>query len=92
MARGVAPHRPLDPVSLEIVWHRLIAVVDEAATSLVRTSFYPIVRESNDFSCALYDASGNDIVENTSRIPSFNMTAGPNIRHGSRRRPQDRWR
>ncbi|TME97821.1 MAG: hydantoinase B/oxoprolinase family protein [Chloroflexi bacterium] len=92
MARGVAPHRPLDPVSLEIVWHRLIAVVDEAATSLVRTSFSPIVRESNDFSCVLYDARGNDIVENTIGIPSFNMTLGRTLRHVLRRRPPDRWR
>jgi N-methylhydantoinase B len=92
MARRVGPHRPLDPVSLEIVWHRLIAVADEAATSLVRTSFSPIVRESNDFSCVLYDTRGNDIAENTIGIPSFNMTLGRTLRHVLRRRPPDRWR
>jgi len=48
-------------------------VADEAATTLVRTSFSPIVRESNDYSCVLFDAAGNAIAENTIGIPSFNL-------------------
>jgi N-methylhydantoinase B len=87
-----APQDALDPISLEIVWHRLIAVADEAATTLVRTSFSPIVRESNDFSCVLYDARGNAIVENTIGIPSFNMTLGRTLQHVLKLRPATSWR
>jgi N-methylhydantoinase B len=83
---------PLDPVSLEIVWHRLIAIADEAATTLVRTSFSPIVRESNDFSCVVLDAEANVMAENTLGIPSFNMTIGRTLRHFLRRRPAAEWR
>ncbi|MEZ4524111.1 MAG: hydantoinase B/oxoprolinase family protein [Thermomicrobiales bacterium] len=38
-----------DPISLRILWNRLIAIVDEAAATLRRTSFSTLVRESNDF-------------------------------------------
>lgn len=62
------------PVSLQILWTRLIAIADEAATTLVRTSFSPVVRESNDFSCAVLDSRGGILAENTIGIPSFNMT------------------
>jgi N-methylhydantoinase B len=39
----------IDPISLEILWTRLVSLVDEAAAPLVRTSFSTIVRESNDY-------------------------------------------
>jgi N-methylhydantoinase B len=80
-----------DPVALEILWARLIAIADEAATTLVRTSFSPIVRESNDFSCVLFDAEGNAVAENTIGIPSFNMTMGRTLAHLLRTRPLERW-
>ena len=38
-----------DPVTLEILWSRLISIADESAAALLRTSFSTIVRESNDF-------------------------------------------
>ncbi|MEE8292605.1 MAG: hydantoinase B/oxoprolinase family protein, partial [Candidatus Tectomicrobia bacterium] len=45
-----------DPISLEILWSRLVAITDEAAATLIRTSFSTIVRESLDFACVLLDA------------------------------------
>ena len=50
-----------DPVALQVVWTRLIAIADEAAATLRRTSFSPIVRESNDFACVIFDRDGNAI-------------------------------
>ena len=34
----------LDPITLEVLWTRLISTVDEAAAALVRTSFSTVVR------------------------------------------------
>lgn len=62
----------IDPITLEIMWTRLIAVADETATILKRTSFSPTVRESNDYSCVLFDYNGDTVAENTIGIPSFN--------------------
>ncbi|MHB0871755.1 MAG: hydantoinase B/oxoprolinase family protein, partial [Chloroflexota bacterium] len=60
-----------DPVSLQIMWSRLVAAVDESAATLVRTSFSTLVRESNDFSCVITDANGNSLAQSTASIPSF---------------------
>ena len=80
-----------DPVSLQILWTRLIAIADEAAATLVRTSFSPIVRESNDFSCVIFDSEGNAVAENTIGIPSFNMTLSRSHRHLLKWRSQEAW-
>jgi N-methylhydantoinase B len=81
----------LDPIGLEILWNRLISVADDAATTLVRTAFSPIVRESNDFACVIFDAVGNSIAENTIGIPSFNMTMGRTLASFLQFRPADQW-
>ena len=60
-----------DPITLEILWSRLIAIANETAATLVRTSFSTIVRESNDYACVLMDAEGDSLAENTGSIPSF---------------------
>src|SRR5689334_24887048 len=81
-----------DPVALQVVWTRLIAIADESAATLRRTSFSPIVRESNDFACVIFDAAGNAIAENTIGIPSFNMTLSRTLGHFLRHRPAAEWR
>ena len=43
----------LDPITVEILWTRLVSVVDEAALTLHRTSFSTVVRESHDYTCML---------------------------------------
>ena len=92
-ASAVKRHRVIidDPVALQVVWTRLIAIADEAAATLRRTSFSPIVRESNDFSCVVFDAKGNAIAENTIGIPSFNMTLSRTLAHFLSRRPAGEW-
>ena len=55
-------------VTLEMLWTRLISIVDEAAAALVRTSFSTVVRESNDFACVLTDAQGLSLAQATDHI------------------------
>ena len=68
-------------VTLEMLWTRLISIVDEAAAALVRTSFSTIVRESNDFACVLTDACGQSMAQASDSIPSFIGTVPRTIRH-----------
>jgi N-methylhydantoinase B len=75
MARG------FDPFLLEILWNRLIAIVDEAAATLVRTSFSTVVRESYDFSCVLTDPHGNSLAQASASIPSFIGTLPKTVKH-----------
>jgi N-methylhydantoinase B len=70
-----------DGITLEIIWSRLIAVVDEMAATLVRTSFSTVVRESNDYACVLLDADGNSMAQSTESIPSFIGTIPRTVKH-----------
>uniref|UniRef100_UPI003F7026E4 hydantoinase B/oxoprolinase family protein n=1 Tax=Elioraea sp. TaxID=2185103 RepID=UPI003F7026E4 len=73
--------RRFDAVELELLWRRLISLVDEAAAALVRTSFSTLVRESYDFSCIVTDARGQSLVQATESIPSFIGTLPATVKH-----------
>lgn len=70
-----------DPITLELIWRRLISSVDEAAAALVRTSFSTLVRESYDFSCIITDDRGRSLVQATESIPSFIGTLPATVKH-----------
>jgi N-methylhydantoinase B len=72
---------PFDAVTLEVLWTRIISVVDEAAKAIVRTSFSTLSNEANDFACMLTDARGYALAQNTGSIPSFIGTLPATVRH-----------
>jgi N-methylhydantoinase B len=82
--------RRFDAVELELLWRRLISLVDEAAAALVRTSFSTLVRESYDFSCIVTDAAGESLVQATESIPSFIGTLPATVKHFLRFFPPER--
>ena len=69
-----------DVVSLEILWNRLISIVDEASVRIKRAAFSSIVRESADFACVLLDERGNSVAQSTYTVPSFIGTAPSTIK------------
>ncbi len=71
----------LDAVTLEVIWNRMIASVDEAAKAIVRTSFSTLSNEANDFACVLTDADGQLLAQNSGSIPSFIGTLPATVRH-----------
>src|SRR5438105_4355020 len=86
-------HEDFDPVTLEILWSRLISTTDESAAALLRTSFSTIVRESNDYATVLMDANGDALAENTAGIPSFVGILPRTLReHLLARYPREGWR
>jgi N-methylhydantoinase B len=60
-----------DPITLSILWSRLLAIVDEAGTTLQRTAFSTVTRESNDFAVVLMDSTGRSIAQSGISVPSF---------------------
>lgn len=70
-----------DGVALEVIWTRLISIVDEAAKAIVRTSFSTLSNEANDFACVLTDRRGYSLAQNTGSIPSFIATLPTTVRH-----------
>lgn len=63
--------KTFDPITLSILWSRLISIVDEAGTTLQRTSFSTVTRESNDFAVVLMDEQGRSIAQSSISVPSF---------------------
>jgi 5-oxoprolinase (ATP-hydrolysing)/N-methylhydantoinase A len=63
-----------DPVSLEIMWARLVTVVEEMWHTIVRTAFSLIVSEAQDFACDLLDPDGEGIAHSPRAMPVFNLT------------------
>lgn len=64
-ARGktVRSRQRLDPVTFELVHAALLSAVEEMGAVLKRSSYSPIIREMEDFSCALFDAGGRLVVQ-----------------------------
>ena len=71
----------LDAVTLEVLWTRIVSIVDEAAKAIVRTSFSTLSNEANDFACVLTDARGFALAQNSGSIPSFIGTLPATVRH-----------
>ncbi len=61
----------LDPVTIQVLWQRLISIVDEAATGLIRTAYTPSVKEYNDFCCAVFDRDANMLAHSTVTTAGF---------------------
>ena len=84
--------KEFDPVTLEILWNRLISIADQSATTLVRSSFSTVVRESNDYACVLMDRNGDTLAENRGSIPSFVGTMSRTVKHFLHRFPPETWK
>lgn len=59
----IAKSAALDVVELEVIKASLDGIVQEMQTSLFRTGYSTIVRESQDASCAIMDARGDVIAQ-----------------------------
>ena len=68
-------------IQLEVLWTRLISIVDEAAKAIVRTAFSTLSNEANDFACVLTDARGRSLAQNSGSIPSFIATLPATVKH-----------
>ncbi|MBI4277063.1 MAG: hydantoinase B/oxoprolinase family protein [Armatimonadetes bacterium] len=69
-----------DPVQLEVLWSRLISIVEEAETTLVRTSFSPTVGEAADHAAALLDVKGQILAQTPHGLPAFIAILGRTTR------------
>ncbi len=74
-------------VRTQILWNRLISIVDEAATGLVRSSYSSVVRDFHDYCCGVFDADGNLLAHSTKTTAGFLGIIPEVMRHVIRRYP-----
>ncbi|TMI16090.1 hydantoinase B/oxoprolinase family protein, partial [Candidatus Bathyarchaeota archaeon] len=58
----------LDPISFEILKNSLISIAEEMGVVLRKSSFSPNIKERRDYSCALFNASGQ-LVAQAEHVP-----------------------
>ncbi|MBL8587781.1 MAG: hydantoinase B/oxoprolinase family protein [Methylobacteriaceae bacterium] len=63
-----------DPIALEIMWSRLVTVVEEMWLTVIRTAFSLVISEAQDFACELLDPEGETLAHSPRAMPVFNLT------------------
>ena len=65
----------------QIVWNRLIAVVEEQANVLLKTAFGAITREAGDLSAGVYDTRGRMLAQAVTGTPGHVNTMATAVAH-----------
>src|SRR6202166_3393820 len=63
------PNTALSQIHMQIMWSRLIAVVEEQAQTLMRTAFSTSVREAGDLSAGVFDRQGRMLAQAVTGTP-----------------------
>lgn len=73
--------KAIDPVTLEVIWNRLLSVANEQQDALIRTAFSTIVRESQDLACGIFDTHGRMIAQSISGTPGHINAMATSMKH-----------
>lgn len=75
----------VDPVTLEVIRNSLPAIANEMAADLQRASYNMMIYEVQDFSCALLNADGDLLAQNSGGVSHFVADMGFVVRDGLKR-------
>ena len=75
----------LSQVAYQVMWNRLISVVEEQAQALVRTAFSTSVREAGDLSAGVYNAKGLMLAQAVTGTPGHVNAMADAVAHFIRR-------
>jgi N-methylhydantoinase B len=79
-------------IDLQIMWNRLISVVEEQAQVLMRTAFSAIVRECGDLSAGVFDAQGRMLAQAVTGTPGHVNSMAESVKHFIRHFPLETMR
>jgi len=74
-------------IELQIMWNRLISVVEEQSQILIRTAFSPIVRECGDISAGVFDLKGRMLAQAVTGTPGHVNSMAESVKHFIRHFP-----
>src|SRR5215472_18173566 len=66
-----AARAAIDPITLEVIRHALVAITNQIDANIKRTAFSPYIYEYNDFAVALSGPEGELIAQCTGGMPPF---------------------
>jgi len=68
-------------VKFQIMWNRLISILEEQATTLIRTAFSTSVREAGDLSAGVFDKHGRMVAQAVTGTPGHVNTMAAAVPH-----------
>ncbi|MEM7188259.1 MAG: hydantoinase B/oxoprolinase family protein [Pseudomonadota bacterium] len=71
----------LSPTRAQVLWNRLLAVVEEQGQILIRAAFSPIVRECGDISAGIFDVDGQMLAQAVTGTPGHINTMAEAVKH-----------
>ncbi|MGO6819217.1 hydantoinase B/oxoprolinase family protein [Rhizobium brockwellii] len=71
----------IDDIRMQVMWNRLISVVEEQALTLSRTAFSTSVREAGDLSAGVYNARGKMLAQAVTGTPGHVNTMAEAVLH-----------
>jgi N-methylhydantoinase B len=76
-------HEPnaLAQIHRQIMWNRLIAVVEEQAQTMIRTAFSTTVREAGDLSAGIFDMHGRMMAQAVTGTPGHVNSMAESVGH-----------
>jgi len=77
----------LSQIHMQIMWNRLISVVEEQAQTLLRTAFSTIVREAGDLSAGVFDLKGRMLAQAVTGTPGHVNSMAESVKHFIRHFP-----
>ena len=78
-----------DPITLEILWRRLISIVDEADSTVARTAFSSLLRDAHDYTCMFTDGQGRELAQGTFATPGQSGAMALGIKNLVNKLPRD---
>ena len=76
-------------IRMQVMWNRLISVVEEQALTLLRTAFSTSVRESGDLSAGVFDPRGQMLAQAVTGTPGHVNTMAEAVLHFMNEIPRD---
>jgi len=86
---AVLGHQARQSIDKQVMWTRLISVVEEQAQALLRTAFGSVVREAGDLSAGVYDLKGQMLAQAVTGTPGHVNTMAMAVGHFLDRFPSE---
>ena len=79
----------LQDIQRQVMWNRLLAVVEEQAQTMIRTAFSTTVREAGDLSAGIFDLQGRMLAQAVTGTPGHVNSMMEGVGHFLRKFPAD---
>ncbi len=79
-------------IERQLIWDRLLAIVEDQAQTLMRTAFSPVVREAGDLSAGVFNTRGDMLAQAVTGTPGHVNAMARSVRNFLKRFPAEEMR